>query len=100
MSKQNNEAKELAAKIAQLRIAIAPESESEITILRFKGDPGETFPLTWSTEDSGNEDQGTLTVATLKLDRSEFKGYGSSPPDSLQKLEDELLKAGFTVKGS
>jgi hypothetical protein len=46
MSKQNNEAKELAAKIAQLRIAISPESESEITILRFKGDPGETLPLT------------------------------------------------------
>ena len=101
MSKQNNEsAKELAAKIAQLRIAIAPKSESEITILRFKGDIGKTFPLTWSTEDSGNEDQRILTVATLKLGRREFKGYGFSPPDSIDKLEDELLGSGFTVKGS
>jgi hypothetical protein len=37
MSKKNNEAKELATKVAQLRIAIAPESESKITIQRFKG---------------------------------------------------------------
>jgi hypothetical protein len=101
MSKQNNEAaKELAAKVAQLRIDIAPESESEITILRFKGDPGEKFPLTWSTEDSGNEDQGILTVVTLKLGRREFKGYGFNRPDSIHQLENELLGFGVTVKGS
>jgi hypothetical protein len=100
MSKKNNEAKELATKVAQLRIAIAPESESKITIQRFKGDTWETFPLTWSTEDSGNEDQGILSVATLKLDHREFKGYGFSPPDSLLKLERELLSVGFTVKDS
>jgi hypothetical protein len=95
MSRQNNEAKELAAKVAQLRIDIAPQSESEITFIRFKGDTGKTFPLTWSKEDSGNKDQGILTVVTLKL---EFKGYGSDRPDSIHQLEKELLGFGVTVK--
>jgi hypothetical protein len=100
MSKQNNDAaKKLAAQVAQLRIDIAPASEREITILRFKGDPGKTFPLTWSTEDSGNEDQEILTVATLKLGRREFKGYGFDRPDSIHQLENELLGFGVTVKG-
>jgi hypothetical protein len=98
LNKQNNEAKELAAKIAQLRIDIAPRSESEITVMRFEGDPGKTFPITWSTEDSGNEDQEILTVATLKLGRREFKGYGFNRPDSLHQLEEELLGIGVTVK--
>jgi hypothetical protein len=98
LNKQKNEAKELAAKIAQLRIDIAPQSESEITVMRFKGDSGKTFPLTWSTEDSGNKNQGILTVATLKLGRREFKGYGFNRPDSIDQLEKELLGIGVTVK--
>jgi hypothetical protein len=71
----------------------------EITILRFKGDPGKTFPLTWSTEDSGNEDQEILTVATLNLGRRAFKGYGFDRLDSIHQLENELLGFGVTVKG-
>jgi hypothetical protein len=65
LNKQNNEAKELAAKVAQLRIDIAPQSESEITVMRFEGDPGKTFPITWSTEDSGTEDQGIAPTVSI-----------------------------------
>ena len=46
------------------------------------------------------EDQGILTVVTLKLGQREFKGYGINPPDSVQHLENELLGFGITVKGS
>jgi hypothetical protein len=51
---------------------MSPDQANELTPEAAKGDSGKTFPLTWSSEDSGNEDQEILTVAILNLGRREF----------------------------